>query len=224
MGTGVPVRFGSFVMDPARRQLTLTGEEIHLTPRAFDLLALLISEAPRVVSKAELHERLWAGTFVTDATVVSVIKELRRALRDQDDGSRIIRTVHRVGYAFCARIDRATPAAIGSAHWLVLQGRRIRLEPGDNLIGRDPTATVHLDLAGVSRRHARIVVGEGQVILEDLGSKNGTMLEDVRQTAPAALKDGDHVQVGSAVLVYRASRSGMSTETQVDVPARARVT
>ena len=62
------VRFGPFTLDSDRRQLTHSERgELHLTPKAFDLLALLVAEAPRVVRKGELHERLWPGTFVSDA-------------------------------------------------------------------------------------------------------------------------------------------------------------
>jgi hypothetical protein len=168
-----------------------------------------------VVPKTDLHDRLWPATFVTDATLVGVVKELRRALGDQDHGSRIIRTSHRVGYSFCARLESGTPVSREIVHWLAVHGRRIQLQPGENLIGRDPTAAVHLDFAGVSRRHARLVVDHGRVTLEDLGSKNGTMLRGTRLSAPALLTDGDHIHVGSAPLVYRASQSGMSTETQV---------
>ena len=53
---------------------------VHVTPKAFDLLQLLIEQAPRVVEKRELHERLWRGTFVSDATLVGLVKELRRGL------------------------------------------------------------------------------------------------------------------------------------------------
>jgi DNA-binding winged helix-turn-helix (wHTH) protein len=62
----VIVRFGAFTLDDARRALLRGDTAIHLTPKAFDLLALLASEAPRVVNKTELHERLWPGTFVSD--------------------------------------------------------------------------------------------------------------------------------------------------------------
>ena len=180
-GTGVPVRFGAFCLDLPRRQLVRGAEAVHLTPKAFDLLALLIGEAPRVVTKPELHERLWPGTFVSDATLVSLVKELRRALEDRDPHRPIIRTVHRVGYAFCSPTEIAPPHAPRISHWLVVQGRRVVLQPGETVIGRDPLSTVCLDSAGVSRRHARIVVEEARVLLEDLGSKNGTMLGDARR-------------------------------------------
>lgn len=189
---------------------------MHLTPKAFDLLLLLIDEAPRVVSKAELHDRLWADSFVTDASLVGVVKELRRALGDTDPDAPVIRTAHRIGYAFSPPLESAaTPRSSSVSHWVVVQGRRIQLQPGENMIGRDPISPVHLDFAGVSRRHAKIVVDEGRVLLEDLGSKNGTTLGGTRLTGPAELRDGDRMQVGSVPLVYRASQSGMSTETQM---------
>jgi DNA-binding winged helix-turn-helix (wHTH) protein len=213
-GTGAPVRFGSFCLDLPRRQLVRGAEGVHLTPKAFDLLAFLIGVAPRVVTKTELHERLWPGTFVSDATLVSLVKELRRALEDRDPHSPIIRTVHRVGYAFCSHIEIAPAPAPRISHWLVVQGRRVVLQPGETVIGRDPLSTVCLDSAGVSRRHARIVIEEATALLEDLGSKNGTMLGDAR-VSQAVLQDGDRIHLGPMLLVYRASLSGMSTETQM---------
>ena len=62
--------------------LLATGEPVHLTPKAFDLLSLLVEAAPRVVPKREIHERLWRGGVVTDATLVGLVKEIRRALDD----------------------------------------------------------------------------------------------------------------------------------------------
>jgi DNA-binding winged helix-turn-helix (wHTH) protein len=213
-GTGVPVRFGPFCLDLPSRQLVRGAEAVHLTPKAFDLLAFLIGEAPRVVTKTELHERLWPGTFVSDATLVSLVKELRRALEDRDPHRRIIRTVHRVGYAFCSHAEIAQSPAPRISHWLLVQGRRVALLPGETVIGRDPHSTVCLDSAGVSRRHARIVVEEERVLLEDLGSKNGTVLGATR-VSQAVLQDGDRIHVGPMLLVYRTSRLGMSTETQM---------
>lgn len=67
---------------------------------------------------------------------------------------------------------------------------------------------------GVSRRHARIVVEEARALLEDLGSKNGTVRGDAR-VKQAVLQDGDRIHLGPLLLVYRASHSGMSTETQI---------
>jgi len=175
----VSARFGAFTLDSDQRQLTSTaGGEVHLTPKAFDLLELLMGEAPRVVRKAELHERLWPGTFVSDATLVGLVKEVRRALDDRDAASPLIRTAHGVGYAFSGQIESVVAHKSDISRWIVAGGRRIPLSEGENLIGRDPASAVRLDTGGVSRRHARILVVDGDAVLEDAGSKNGTMLDD----------------------------------------------
>src|SRR5262245_38435081 len=100
----VVATFGSFTLDSGQRRIVGAEGEAHLTPKAFDLLRLLIRHAPRVVSKAEIHASLWPDTFVSDAALVVLIKEIRRALGDRDASSPIVRTVHRVGYAFRAAL------------------------------------------------------------------------------------------------------------------------
>ena len=213
-------RFGPFVLDAGRRQLLRNEHPTHLTPKAFDLLVLLVTEAPRVVNKRELHERLWPGTFISDATLAGLIKELRRALDDHTPDAPILRTAHRVGYAFCAPLDTAAPRLSRPWHWLVLRGRRVALAEGENVVGRDPVSEICLDDPSVSRRHARMVIdGEG-VRLEDLGSKNGTTIRGETVREPRALVAGDRLVFGSVVAVYRTSASGMSTETRSRGDAR----
>jgi DNA-binding winged helix-turn-helix (wHTH) protein len=218
----VTVCFGTFALDSKQRQLTRDGEIIHLTPKAFDLLALLVTDAPRVIRKTELHERLWPGTFVSDSTLVSLVKELRRALSDRDAAKPIIRTAHGVGYAFAAPIERLPAPRAKISCWIVTGGRRVALSEGDNLIGRDPASSIFLDVAGVSRRHARIVVGEHAVLLEDLGSKNGTSLDGEPVKQNVTLHDGNRIQVGPILVIYHASATGMSTETVVDSVSKRR--
>ena len=155
------VRFGRFTLEVASRQLTRDGAPVHLTPKAFDLLVLLSSEAPNVVSKTTLHERLWPVTFVTDTTLVGLVKELRRALEDYDRDAPLIRTAHRIGYAFCPpRQPNHVERPGAPRHWLVLDDRRHGLGEGDNVIGRDAGSQVWLDAAGVSdRKKARSQYG-----------------------------------------------------------------
>ncbi len=216
------VRFGGFELDSATRQLTRGGGEVHVTPKAFDLLALLADEAPRVVTKAELHERLWPGTFVSDATLVGLVKELRRALDDRDAQTPIIRTAHGVGYAMAAPVTRESIRRTPTSHWVVVGGRRVALNVGPNVIGRDPAAAVCLDGAGVSRRHAQIVIGEHRAVLEDLGSKNGTTIGGDLVRGKVSLRDGDQIHVGPVLVLYHASASGISTETVVSPPVKSR--
>jgi len=208
-----PVHFDGFVLDRARRLLTREGEVLHLTPKAFDLLSLLVDQAPRVVPKRELHERLWKETFVSDATLVGVVKELRRVLDDRSSDRPIIRTAHRVGYAFCREVvGSKTPGPV-LAHWVIVDQRRIMLQAVENMIGRDPASTVCLDSAAVSRRHACIVIDGQGVRLRDLGSKNGTTIGDRAVVGESSLRDGDVINIGPSRLVYRTSAAGATTET-----------
>src|SRR5262245_36093939 len=147
------VRFGAFVFHADRRQLLREGAVVHLTPKAFDLLGLLVERTPAVVPKAEIHARLWPDTFVSDATLVGLVKELRRALGDDGQGT-LIRTAHRVGYALTGVAD-ATEGPAPAIHWVIAGTRRFPLREGVNVIGRDPDAGIRLDVPGVSRRHAQ---------------------------------------------------------------------
>lgn len=209
------MRFGPFVLHAPRRQLLRDGIAVHLTPKAFGLLLLLVSEAPRVLSKQELHERLWPGTYVSDATLAGLVKELRRALGDRRSGPPVIRTAHGVGYAFCLEVVTAPSLpSVRPWHWLVLHGRRVPLHQGENIVGRDPASDVSLDGRGVSRRHARIVIDGSDVQLEDLGSKNGTTVGNRPVKGQVALRDGDHITFGSTASVYKGSSAGMSTQTR----------
>lgn len=86
-------------------------------------------------------------------------------------------------------------------------GQRFDLEPGPQIIGRLPEAQVRIDGPGVSRQHAELLVGAGLVVIKDLGSANGTHVNEIRITEPTALKDGDLVRVSGTVLRFHAHNS-----------------
>jgi DNA-binding winged helix-turn-helix (wHTH) protein len=211
----VPVQFGEFTLDSAGRQLLRGSEAIHLSPKAFDVLSILIERRPTAVSKADLHELVWPGTFVADASLTMVIAEIRKALGDEAQHPRFIRTVHRFGYAFCAepRNAEATAATVSSGAWLVWNERPLVLRDGQNTVGRDPQCEVWVDVAGVSRRHARVTVIRGAATLEDLGSKNGTQLDGTLIRSVMPLSDGDVIQFGSVEMQFRLWSDRRATET-----------
>jgi hypothetical protein len=151
---------------------------------------------------------------VSDANLVGLIKEIRRALDDRDGDAPMIRTAHRVGYAFDAPIERAAARTAVSC-WLIAVDRRIALVEGENIVGRAAEAHVLLDYATVSRRHARLSVGPAGATLEDLGSKNGTTVDGKPLTAPRLLRNGDRFACGQVLLTYHESRSGHPTVTHV---------
>jgi DNA-binding winged helix-turn-helix (wHTH) protein len=225
-GPGVSVRFGRFDFDEARRELTRDGRRVALSPKAFELLAVLLHERPRALSKAELRDRLWPDTFVGETSLPRVVGEVRRALRDRPGEERLVRTVQRFGYAFVGEVseDRRSAdsgATAGGAErgWAILWGDRLfPLVPGENIVGRDPGCAVTIPSGLVSRRHARVVVTRDGATIADLGSKNGTLLAGRRIEQDTGLHDGDEIRIGPALLVYCASGTG-STRTRRSSPA-----
>ena len=212
------IRFGPFTLDFDTRQLTRTGREIHLEPKAFDLLAALVLDRPKVLSKAALQERLWPATFVAEANLSNLVAELREALGDAARRPVYIRTAHGFGYAFCA--DAAVAEARERAPddpscWLEWDGRRLPLSIGTHVIGRDPDVEIRLDQSTVSRRHAQLVVTAEGAVLEAFVSKNGTFRGMERVSAPIQLADGDAIRVGSVLMTFRLRAFFGSAETQL---------
>ena len=181
---------------------------MHLSPKAFDLLCLLVQHRPKVLDKRVLHARIWPDTYVGDATLNVLIGEIRKAIDDPVREPRFIRTVHGVGYAFCGDVS-AEPATPQDARmvvgWLTWKGTTFRLDEGDNAIGRGPRCAVFLDVDGVSRRHANIHIDlePRSVTLADLGSTNGTFVGRRRVTAPMTLHDDDRITIASVELRAR---------------------
>jgi DNA-binding winged helix-turn-helix (wHTH) protein len=213
----VRLALGEFTFDDDSRQLLRGQNDIHLSPKAFDLLKALIDARPRVLTKNELQQHLWPDTFVSESNLASLVAEIREALSDSARAPRFIRTAQRVGYAFCGPADTAVPAtalAAGSTFcWLIKDGGRLPLRIGENILGRDEDeGGVRIDSPTVSRRHARITVSSTGALIEDLGSKNGTFLRGEPVATSLSLADGDEIRVGSVVLRFRRA-SGTHTAT-----------
>ena len=211
-------RFGDFTLDSATRQVLNNGEPLHLSPKAFELLSLLVQRRPDAMTKNELQDHLWPDTFVSEANLPGLVKEIRRVLGDDPKAQRFVRTLHGFGYAFGAEAstDDGTdklPRRAHSRFWVIAETPVALLE-GENILGRDPDATVWFDRPGVSRRHARIVVRGEAAMLEDLGSRNGTYLGAERIVEPAPLRDGDQIRLGSASVTFRVRRAAGPTEAE----------
>jgi DNA-binding winged helix-turn-helix (wHTH) protein len=210
------VLFGPFTLDAETRQLLHGGDERHLTPKAFDLLELLVRERPRALPKARLLEALWPDTFVVEANLSNLVAELRAALGDDAREPRYVRTVYGRGYAFAgeaAEADRGPRPGGPAGFCVVVDGRPRPLRNGDNVIGRAFDAEVWIDSDTVSRHHAVIHVKDGTASLEDLDSKNGTRLRGERLRGSAPLSDGDPIRVGSVDLVFRLAPGHATTRT-----------
>jgi len=211
------ISFGAFTLNLETRQLLAGERQVHLTPKAFELLRALIVDRPKVLSKAMLQDTLWPDTTVIEANLANLVAELRAALGDQARAPVFIRTAHGYGYAFCG--EAAELAAEKSAGpdrarcWLEWGRLRFPLPDGAHVMGRDADVDVQLDAATVSRRHARIVVSDKGMLLEDLESKNGTFRGEERVTAPVALANGDAIRIGSLKVTFFVRSAETPTET-----------
>lgn len=210
-------RFARFSVDSDTRQLLADGSEVHLSPKAFELLVILVQLRSRAVSKAELQERLWPSTFVGETNLATLVAEIRRALDDSAHDSKYVRTVHRFGYRFIGSVTEPPAAQIGSnggaRMYLTTADRQFLLAEGATIIGRAQEAAIRIDSGGVSRQHARIIVSGDQAQVEDLGSKNGTFVDGQLVSGTCPLKDGHEIRVGPVTLTFKVALPIQATET-----------
>jgi TolB-like protein/Tfp pilus assembly protein PilF len=118
------IRFGDCVLNTDERVLLRDGQPVHLTSKAFQLLTHLLEVRPRAATKAELQEKLWPSTFVSEGNLATLVKEARTAIGDHARKPLYIRTVHAFGYAFAGNVQEAA----GDAHSIVVV-------PFENLTG-----------------------------------------------------------------------------------------
>ena len=213
------LQFDTITFDGDSRQIWVGKNEVHLSPKAFDLLALLIARRPHAVSKAEIRTHLWPDTFVSESSLPSLVSEIRDAIVDHRRKPGLLRTVHGFGYALQseqgvpAAAAAAAPAPTASDAWLLGSTAELALRPGENILGREGEGIV-VKSSTVSRRHARLIVDVNGARLEDLGSKNGTFVNDRRVAGPMPIVDGDQVRIGSLLFTFRMAQGTETTETQ----------
>jgi DNA-binding winged helix-turn-helix (wHTH) protein len=211
--------FGPFTLDTTTRRLSRTGRPIPLSPKAFDALALLVAERPRVIDRATFRAHLWPGVHVSDGNLNVIVAEIRRALGESAREAALVRTVDRVGYAFDAIVVEHPAGAEGgtlsaklpstghrSARYAVVwSGGRAVVGFGIFLLGRHPSCDVWVDVEGVSRRHARLRINsESEVSVEDLGSTNGTFVAGSQIHGVAVVPSGGTIQLGPVDVAIQA--------------------
>jgi DNA-binding winged helix-turn-helix (wHTH) protein len=216
------LHFGPFCVDVGARQVLQGDASIHLTRKEIDLLLLLLEQRPNVVTKEQIYGRLWPDVFVSEASLQALVSDLREALDAGGRRDEFIRTVHGVGYAFSGAVHDSSvlPEADRAVvrGWLVGTSGRVPLHAGENIVGRSDHPD--LDTTTISRRHTRIRIDVEGVTIEDLGSKNGTWLNDRQLMAPQRLSEGNIVRLGSSVFTFRRARMSSSTQSSVPTPKR----
>jgi DNA-binding winged helix-turn-helix (wHTH) protein len=210
------LKFADCVLDLSARQLERADKLIPLEPKMYELLEVLIKRRPAVVTNNELDELLWPKVYVARTSLTRLVSELRDALGDTPRDSRIIRTVYKTGYSFCAEVTSLSPARFRPAMFEVLWMKQVLpLADGEHIAGRDAECSLVIDGTTVSRQHARLTVARGAVTIEDLDSTNGTHVKGTRISAPTRLSPGDEFALGSEVLRVRL-RSASALTVKVD--------
>jgi DNA-binding winged helix-turn-helix (wHTH) protein len=215
-------RFGPFLYDSVSHGLMREGAEIPLTHKSRELLLLFLHNPGRLLTREEIVEKVWPDVAVTDDALRFQVAELRKALSAK--GKAFIRTIQREGYRWEAPVRAAADRPVRAVEEeggrrpeprfrLVLETREVQLMEGENVIGRDPDGALWIDHPSVSRRHARILVGDGKARLDDLGSKNGTYVGGQRVAKKTLLSDGDEIRIGPETMVFRAVSSA-TTRTE----------
>lgn len=212
--------FDRFCLDSEQKLLTRGDEPVRLTPRAFRLLGYLLRQQPKAVSKRELLEHVWAGAIVDEANLKTLVLEIRSALEERGGNAALIRTAYGFGYAFHGTVQ--TEEAPAQVPLLALRwpDGAVRLPAGTHLIGRGAGCAVRIDTPSVSREHARLTVSRDDLVLTDLGSKNGTFVRSTRITAPARLFDECSITIGQVAVDVSRIGIDRSTETIDNVDPR----
>lgn len=226
--------FGEFTLDDSTRQLTAWRGEIHLSPKAFQLLSILIEARPKVIAKGDLHERLWPSTFVSEGGLASVIAELRAALGDDAREPRFIRTVFAFGYSFCAEVrtersrenEMAAVAPVPVARrragriLLVLTAlgsaalSRSYVKPLEAVAPRiHSIAILPFNTAGSDRGNEHLGLGLTDVLITRMSCLRQVMIRPTSAVAKYAPEGRDSVRVGrelgvEAILEGNVRRSG----------------
>jgi DNA-binding winged helix-turn-helix (wHTH) protein len=199
-------RFGEFELDVAAFALRREGIAVRLEKIPMEVLVLLVEHAGSLVARDSIHAALWgADVFLDrDAAINTAMRKIRKALGDDVDRPRWVETVVGKGYRFVGLIVPETmdPQRQVAPYRLTRGTHAFALQHGENLIGRDPDVHVFLDHPSVSRRHARISITGGRVMLEDLNSRNGTSVDGRSITSPTDVHDGTIIGVGPITLTF----------------------
>lgn len=154
-------RFDAFELDLARFELRADGQVRPVEPQVFALLALLVGNRERLVSRDEIIEKVWDGRIVSDSAIASRVKFARQALGDDGTRQRFIRTIHRHGFRFVAEAK-----VVGSATATAVPEADASLPPGQ--AARPSVAVLPFRLLGEAGPYAAIADALPHDLIADL--------------------------------------------------------
>lgn len=237
----MPIAFGDFTLDESSRQLKKGGEAIRLSPKGFQLLSILVHASPSAISKADLQDRLWPGTFVTEGSLTTLVTELRSALGDDARDPRYIRTLYGFGYSFAASVSTqpvaSTPqppkqrrrfghltsaAAFGAAGVLLILASRSTVETSASTSlppGIHSIAILPFDTSGADRDDQHLGLGLPDQVITRMTNARQIIVRPTSTIRPFAGKHVDSEEAGTKLKVDAVLEGSIRTS-----PDRVRVT
>ena len=192
------LRFEDFYIDLHRRELIQAELPVVLSPKAFDLLVLLLEHSPKVLLASDACATLWPDAVIDTSRINDLAREIREAIGDTSH--RMVRTVYGRGYTFTAPVVPLREFPVSECR-LVVGQQMHDLPMGESIIGRDARATIRVDMSTISRRHACIAIDAERARITDLASHNGTFVNGQRIQA-TELNDGDEITFGSVKMKF----------------------
>jgi Tol biopolymer transport system component/DNA-binding winged helix-turn-helix (wHTH) protein len=146
-------RFDGFTVDAARRLLLRNGQPVPVSPKAFDLLIVMVEAPGKVITKQELMERVWPDQFVEEGNLTVHMSALRKALGERKDEPRFIVTLPGRGYKFVAGVADTDDSVVIEQH--TLSRVVIEQEEGDEP-GEETRKVLRFDPQTNTQREARV--------------------------------------------------------------------
>jgi TolB-like protein len=194
-------QFGPFELDIATVELRNGDKACCLEPQVFALLALLVENRERLVSKEEIIDKVWDGRVISDAAVASRVKSVRQVLGDTGKSQRYIRTIHGQGYRFVAdaRASRGTVVRSAEVSASLLQGSSAAVQPGK--ASRPSLAVLPFRLIGDGGRYAALAVALPDELITELSRLRWLFITARASSFRLRASDSDFSDIGALLRV-----------------------
>src|ERR1700732_3810240 len=195
-------QFGPFELDIATVELRNVDKTFCLEPQVFALLALLVENRERLVSKEEIIDKVWDGRVVSDAAVASRVKSVRQALGDTGKSQRFIRTIHGQGYRFVAdaRASRRTAARSAEVSTNLVEGSstiNVQLDKSS----RPSLAVLPFRLIGDGGRYAALAVALPDELITELSRLRWLFITARASSFRLRVSDTEFSEIGGLLRV-----------------------
>jgi DNA-binding response OmpR family regulator len=164
--------FGNYELDAQRCELRCAGQQVAVEPKVFAVLVYLIEHRDRVVTKEELLEQCWSGTFVSEAALTRCLAKVRKTVQSEPAGLPVIKTHYGRGYCFVAQVTvlphAPSPPFIAATHEAtpVATGRSKIL-----IVDDEPLNVDYLEQELEDRGYKTISAANGQEALEKVAAE-----------------------------------------------------